>query len=534
MEFLTEHALPARFLRGLAAAPDGIAVRDGDEVWTYRRLCERALLWAGTLVANEARTVGVFARKGSDAYAAILAALFAGAAVVPLRPDFPVGRLAQMAAAAEVDVVIADRHCAPAEFALAAAGDGLAVLVVGTDGIAQADDLPYAALKVDPAAALTEPRPVAADDLAYVLFTSGSTGRPKGVRLTHGSFAHYFSLLDARYDFGPSDVFSQVFDLNFDCSVFDLFCAWGAGAEFTTVPPQAFRALPEFLAERGVTVWFSTPSAIDLVRRTGGLAAGALPGLRWSFFAGEALTCRDTADWRRAAPGSIVENLYGPTELTVTVSAYRWSDTETPELAVNGVVPIGAVHDGHDVLLLGADGEPAADEGELCIAGPQLTPGYLEAADGAGRFLERDGRRFYRTGDRARWIRSGSSGASGSSGSSGSSGGSDLAYLGRLDSQIQVQGWRIEPAEVEHALRACGVRDAVAVGAPTAGGTVLVAFYTGDPVPAVDLVRGLRALLPDGAIPRRFTHVEEFPLSANRKVDRSALTALAAAGIGDC
>ncbi|WP_380283505.1 AMP-binding protein [Kitasatospora purpeofusca] len=511
MEFPTENTLPARFLRGLAASPEGTAVRHGDDARTYRQLHEQALLWAGTLVAERARTVGVLARKGPGAYTAILAALYAGATVVPLRPDFPAARLAQMADAAGVDVVIADRESVPT---LAEVRRDRAVLLVGPDGTARADDLPYATLKVDPAAALAEPRAVAADDLAYVLFTSGSTGRPKGVRLTHGAFAHYFSLLDARYDFGPADVFSQVFDLNFDCSVFDLFCAWGAGAEFLTLPPHAFRALPEFLADHGVTVWFSTPSAIDLVRRTGGLAPGAMPGLRWSFFAGEALTCRDVEDWRRAAPAATVENLYGPTELTVTIAAYRWSDDTTAAVAVNGVVPIGAVHAGHEVLLLDADGEPATDEGELCIAGPQLTPGYLDPADATGRFLERAGRRYYRTGDRARRI--GPCGA-------------DLAYLGRLDSQIQVQGWRIEPAEAEHALRACGVRDAVVVGAPTPAGTVLVAFCTGEPVPTVELVRGLRELLPAGAIPRRFLYVEEFPLSPNRKVDRGALTATAAA-----
>ncbi|MFE1322877.1 AMP-binding protein [Kitasatospora phosalacinea] len=510
MEFPTDNTLPLRFLRGLAASPDGVAVRHGDTVLTYRQLHERALLWAGALIAERARTVGVLARKGPEAYTAILAALFAGAAVVPLRPDFPAARLAQMADAAGVQVLVADREALPA---LAEVRGNRAVLLVGPEGAVQADGLPYATLKTDPAAAPAAPLPTAPDDLAYVLFTSGSTGRPKGVRLTHGAFAHYFSLLDARYDFGPDDVFSQVFDLNFDCSVFDLFCAWGAGAEFLTLPPQAFRALPEFLAEHGVTVWFSTPSAIALVRRTGGLAPGALPGLRWSFFAGEALTCRDVEDWRAAAPAATVENLYGPTELTVTIAAYRWSDTGTPAVAVNGVVPIGAVHAGHEVLLLDPDGQPAEEVGELCIAGPQLTPGYLDPGDGAGRFLERGGRTYYRTGDRARRI---------------GPDGTDLAYLGRLDSQIQVQGWRIEPAEVEHALRALGVRDAVVVGAPTPAGTVLVAYYTGAAVPAVDLVRGLRELVPAGAIPRRFLQVEEFPLSPNRKVDRGALTARAA------
>ena len=514
MEFPTEQTLPARFQRGLAVAPDRTALRHGEEVWTYRQLHERALIWAGALAAAEAKAVGVLATKGPEAYTGILAALYAGATVVPLRPDFPAARLAQMAEAAEADVVIADAGALPV-LEQVCGGQGRAALVVGPDEAATpVDGLPFATLKADPAAALSEPREVAAEDVAYVLFTSGSTGRPKGVRLTHRGFAHYFSLLDARYDFAPTDVFSQVFDLNFDCSVFDLFCAWGAGAEFTTVPPQSFRALPEFLAERGVTVWFSTPSAIDLVRRTGGLVPGAMPGLRWSFFAGEALTCRDVEDWRRAAPAATVENLYGPTELTVTVSAYRWSDEQTPGIAVNGVVPIGAVHAGHDVLLLDADGNPAAEEGELCIAGPQMTSGYLDPADASGRFLERNGLLYYRTGDRARRI--GDDGA-------------DLAYLGRLDSQIQVQGWRIEPAEVEHALRACGVQDAVVVGAPTDSGIVLVAYYTGEPHSAVDLVRGLREQLPIGAIPRRFTRIEQFPLSPNRKVDRGALTAMAAA-----
>lgn len=494
--------LHTRFLRGLELSGGGAAIHVGDTTVTYERLHELALGWGGALVENGSRTVGVLAGKGVTAYAGILAALYAGAAVVPLRPDFPPARLSAMIGAAGADVIIADAHGLAA---LAEMPGRQCVPVFAPECGHQSD------LSPSPACALAAPRSVAQQDTAYVLFTSGSTGRPKGVRIGHGGANHYFGLLDDRYGFTSEDVFSQTFDLNFDCALFDLFCAWGAGARAEVLPGAAYRRLPDFAAERGLTVWFSTPSAIDLVRRTGGLGPGVLPGLRWSFFAGEALTVRDAADWRSAAPSSILENLYGPTELTVTVAGYRWDDEETPRVAVDGVVPVGDVHPGHEWMLLAGDGTEGSAEGELAIAGPQLTPGYLDPADERGRFLERSGHTFYRTGDRVRRI-----GASG------------FAYLGRLDSQVQVLGWRVELGEVEQALRECGVADAVALGIPSDAGTELVVFYTGAERPVIELVRPLREVLPEGVIPRHFRHVGEFPLNTNRKIDRGALAALAA------
>ncbi|PXX71471.1 amino acid adenylation domain-containing protein [Nocardia tenerifensis] len=491
-----DRGLHTRFLRGLAAAPDGVAIRVGADLMSYAAVHERALTWAGALSGEP--VVGVLAEKGVLSYVGVLAGLYAGATVVPLPPSFPRERIRQMLAISGVSAVIAD---ASGVATLAEAGPAMRVLAPEHAALVEPG------LRVPLGAALT--RPISADPVAtaYVLFTSGSTGRPKAVPITHASTEHYFRILDRRYDFGADDVFSQTFDLNFDCAMFDLFCAWGAGAAVHAVPAQAYRKLPQFFAERGVSVWFSTPSAIALVRRLGGLAPGALPTLRWSLFAGEALRCADADDWQVAAPHSIVENLYGPTELTVTIAAHRWSGG-SDALAVNGVVPIGAIHDGHDYLLLDGTG----DEGELCVAGPQLTPGYLDPADNDGRFLERSGRTWYRTGDRVRRLGNG-----------------ELAYLGRLDSQIQVQGWRVELGEVEHAVRGCaGVTDAVAVAAAHDGGTELVVFYTGARVPAVELARQARRRLPHGMVPREFRYLDEFPLNTNRKVDRARLSAMAA------
>jgi amino acid adenylation domain-containing protein len=504
MDRKTGGSLHSRFLRGLARSPRGVAVRVGPESITYEEAHQRALQWAGALARTRPRAVGVLAAKGVTAYTGILAALYAGAAAVPLRPDFPVARTRQMLAASGATALVAD-------------SDGAAVLdrllADRTDITVLAPDGGWPTTIADgPESVLDQPAAVSSRDPAYILFTSGSTGRPKGVVITHGATEHYFRLLDARYDFTADDVFSQTFDLNFDCALLDMFSAWGAGAELLAVPPYAYRELPAFLGEHRVTVWFSTPSVIALIRRTGALGAGTMPGLRWSLFAGEALQCRDAADWQRAAPASALENLYGPTELTITITAHRWSPERSPRLAVNGVVPIGALHDGHDHMLLDRDGQPADDEGELCVAGPQLSPGYLDPADAHGRFEERAGRLWYRTGDRVRRA------------------GGEFVYLGRVDSQVQVQGWRLELAEVEHALRThAPVRDAVAVGLPAHGTTELVVFYTGSPVPSVEFARRLRQVLPEGVIPRHYHQLDEFPLNSNRKIDRARLAACARA-----
>ncbi|MET9854945.1 AMP-binding protein [Streptomyces sp. NPDC006450] len=499
----TQVSLHDRFLHGLAASPRGTAVRVGADSASYEQLHELALDWAGTLTARAGerpRAVGVLANQGITAYAGVLAALYAGATVVPLHAGFPAARTRHMLELSGASTLIADEAGLAA---LAATGIELPVLAPGTS-------------PAGPGSALSEPIAAADGATACILFTSGSTGRPKGVPISHASLGHYFRLMDERYDFGPDDVFSQTFDLNFDCAMFDLFCAWGAGATAQAVPAQAYLDLPRFLEDRRMTVWFSTPSAISLVRRTGGLAPGGMRSLRWSLFAGEALRGADAEAWQAAADRSTLENIYGPTELTITVTRHRWSPELSPGLCVNGLAPIGALHEGHAYVLLDEEDQPAAREGELCISGPQLTRGYLDPADDAGRFVRRDGRDWYRTGDRVRLRDNG-----------------ELVYLGRLDTQVQLHGWRVELAEVEHALRECGgVEDAVAVTAEGAGGTELVVFYTGAQTEPAVLARELRQILPRGMMPRYFRNLPEFPLNSNRKTDRGLLTKEAAELVG--
>ncbi|GAA2604873.1 MULTISPECIES: AMP-binding protein [Streptomyces] len=511
MNQLPAHALHSRFLRGLDKAPRNVAFRVGDHRITYEEAHHRALEQAGSLLAGTDEppaAVGVLAGKSVEAYTGVLAALYAGAAVVPLHADFPAARTRYMLEAASVGAVIADEAGLKA-LADAAPADAPPVLAPSAaTGAGTARRLEHR-----PDRALAAPRSAAPSDTAFMLFTSGSTGRPKGVPVTHAATHHYFRILDQRYDFTEDDVFSQTFDLNFDCAMFDLFCAWGAGGSAHALPAHAYRDLPAFLAERRMTVWFATPSSITLARRTRALAPGAFPTLRWSLFAGEALRAEDAADWQAAAPASTLENIYGPTELTVTVTGHRWDPGTSPARCLNGLVPIGRVHEGHDHLLIDTDGEPADREGELVITGPQMTRGYLDTTDDAGRFLTHRGRTWYRTGDRVRRIDDG-----------------ELVYLGRLDAQVQVQGWRVELSEIEHALRTCEtVTDAVAVTRTGADGTTeLVVFHTGEPTPPAALARLLGGVLPKGMLPRAYRHLAEFPLNSNRKIDRRRLAEEAA------
>jgi amino acid adenylation domain-containing protein len=478
-------ALHEWFLRGLRLYPGAEALRVGGQCVTYERLHERALAVASNVLASvdRPRRVGLLAARTEQAYAGLLAALYAGAAVVPLQPECPVERTRQMISAARLDALIVDARGARVVPALA-------------------DELGRTPVVGEPTGTpLVEPTPQGPDDVAYILFTSGSTGRPKGVPVLHRNVDAYLRVIHDRYRFTADDVFSQNFDLTFDLAMFDLFAAWGSGATVVHVPPAALKRLPEFIAANGVTVWFSAPSGISLVRQLRGLAPGDLPTLRWSLFCGEPLLAQDAAAWQAAASRSIVENLYGPTELTISCSVHRWDSVTSPARCVNDVVSIGRLHPGLRCRI--------EENGELCVTGDQMFPGYLDPADDVGRFLDADGERWYRTGDLVLVVNGG-----------------ELAYLGRTDSQVKIRGIRVELAEIEWALRrVTGVVNAAAVAVDGE----LVVYCIGESRPYSSVAAEVAGMLPRALVPRHVEYLTEFPLNANRKIDRQALTARAAA-----
>jgi amino acid adenylation domain-containing protein len=490
------------FAASVAAGADRVALEIGTEELTYGELADLAERLAGALVRHVGGVpsrVGLLAARNVLAYAGYLAVQRLGATVVPLNPAFPVARNATIARLAELDVVLADAAVA------------LPVPVMNPS---------EAAVRALPAADLPE---CAADarDIAYILFTSGSTGAPKGVRIEHRNVLAYLEHVIPRYEAGPGARFSQFFDLTFDPSVYDMFTAWGSGATLVVPTRNDLMSPARFVDSRGVTHWNSVPSAVSLALRMRGLRPASMPSLRWSLFCGEPLTLRQARAWQAAAPASVLENIYGPTEMTVTCVEHRLpprpADWARP---ANGTVPIGTVYAGLEHLVLDERGRPAA-EGELCLRGPQRFPGYLDAEDNRDRFVTFDGARassydgstpltdehWYRTGDRV-----------------GRHDG-ELVHLGRLDHQVKVHGYRVELGEIEAVLREQpGVTDAVVLALTAANGEVeLAAAYTGDQEDEDALLTALSARLPSYMVPRTLTAFATFPLNQNGKIDRRAL-----------
>ncbi|HEY6312450.1 MAG TPA: AMP-binding protein [Streptosporangiaceae bacterium] len=514
-------ALHGWFTRGLSAAPRGIALQIGNQSWTYAQMHETALSWAGTLQdASPERlgAVGILSNQTPECYIGILAALYAGAAAVPLSPVYPAERTAAMREAASVDAFVADRRTAEMLYRTSLAGTR-PVLVPDSD----ANGPTAVTIRNKPSRSLTQPSLARPQDVAYVLFTSGSTGRPKGVPITHGNVDQFLRFNHQRYSFTPEDVCSQTFNATFDLAFFDMFMAWGAGATLECTPVHAFTALPEFVERKKMTVWLSVPSAISVVRRRGGLRPGSMPSLRWSLFCGEAMMRQDARDWQEAANQSVVENLYGPTELTIACSSYRWLPAHSPSQCPNDVVPIGTIYPSLRYKLIDQSGRPDPVEGELCVTGPQMFSGYLDPHDDANKFLLYDGCRWYRTGDRVR-LDSGV-GATGTVGEV-------LHFLGRTDHQIKVRGYFVQLTEIEHAARVLpGVSQAVAVPVRHDGIMELGLFYTGSLLERSDTIATLAQSLPDYMVPRWVWHLEDLPLNANQKVNRPALTEMAAAKV---
>ncbi|MFD3936212.1 amino acid adenylation domain-containing protein [Streptomyces sp. NPDC058611] len=523
MQAAASPLLHSGFQASVQRVPEHPALSLRAQTWTYRELDGIARLWASALIRLEKRPkrVGILGHRSLVTYAGFLAALYAGATVVPLNKKYPVARNQDILERAGIDVVLADQG------SLAQLGRLLGGLADAPSAVLPESDEAPANLPegvrvltrrdLEDCVPLAEPAAADPKDGAYLLFTSGSTGRPKGVPISHANVTAFLAANTERYGFTAQDRFTNTFDQTFDLSVFDLFMAWGSGG--CLVPMDSFDLMTplDFVRSNDITVWFAVPSVAVLQHRRGVLEPDSLPSLRWSLFCGEALPAATAQAWQEAAPGSVLENLYGPTEATIACLVHRWDPRTSPAGVVNGVVSIGSPYPGMAAAVLDEDGRPVPDgeTGELCLAGTQVFEGYLNAPEQTESAfhttVSEDGgiRRWYRTGDLVRRTADGGHG-----------------YVGRLDTQVKILGHRIETGEVEaHLLRQEGVAQAVVVAVPgdEEGVTVLAGILAGDDLDVYEVDDRLRETLPPYMIPLTYHLLDTFPLNVNGKVDRKAL-----------
>ncbi|AUX32050.1 MULTISPECIES: non-ribosomal peptide synthetase [Sorangium] len=478
-----------------AATPERTAVRCGATTLTYGELHRRAL---GLSAALAARGVGPGARvplvfeRSVDLVVGILGVLFAGAAYVPIDPAYPEERKRYVLARTTAPFAVVHRATA----ARAPIADVL---------VADAIDL-------EPPASFRRPRP-APDDLAYVIYTSGSTGAPKGVEVTHRNLA---SSARARRDlFGArAERCLLLYSYAFDSSVAPLFNTLCDGGEIVVAEEGAQRdatAIAGLIREHRIDVTYCNPNVWGAL--LDGVSPGALPSQRIVIVAGEACTPSLVAKHFARLPSARLLNEYGPTEATVWCCAHECLPGDAQALRV----PIG--RPATNAVLYVVDEAlrlaPLGLSGELCVGGSGVARGYADdPALTAARFLpdpfRRAGGRLYRTGDRVR-IRAGG----------------DLEFLGRIDDQLKIRGYRVEPAEIELVLGGHPAVLEVAVAArDDGGGARLVGYVATRPGMSVTdeaLRERVASALPAYMVPSSFVRLGSLPKNVNGKIDRGAL-----------
>ncbi|MFJ2773105.1 amino acid adenylation domain-containing protein [Streptomyces sp. NPDC087300] len=495
-DYSEDRTLPALLAEQARRTPEAIAVSDRDTTLTYRELTGRVDALAARLRARgvaPGRTVGVLVDRSADMLVALLGVLAAGGAYVPLDPDYPADRLRYMADDAALHLLLAR----------SGTGDDLGTPVLpvdayGDDG-AYGDDAEVGTHdESHPAVPITGP---AAQDPAYVIYTSGSTGRPKGVQVPHRALANLLLSMAEEPGLSAGDHLLALTTVCFDIAALELFLPLITGGRVEIVPAEVARdgvLLRRLIESSPATVVQATPATWKML-----LAAGWQGGRGLKVLCGGEALDQDTAERLLARAGQ-VWNMFGPTETTIWSAVCR--------LAPGERVTIGHPIANTQLYVLDSKGRqvPAGVPGELYIGGAGLATGYLGRPElTADRFRTVDGDRRYRTGDLVRTLPDGR-----------------IEYLSRLDSQVKVRGFRIEPAEIETALRGQpGVREAVVVARSVGGDNVLHAFLLLDegagPPPREALARWLPAhMVPDVLVP-----LSALPQTLNGKVDRGRLTA---------
>lgn len=526
MSDVSQHrSLICGFLKAVHEFPFRPAIVVERKTLTYEEVGDQVANLAETIAMIEPGPrplIGILAHRSSTAYVGVLAAMASGRGYVPLNLKHPLDRIRRTLALSGTDLLIVGREAeARLEPLLLAAEGPLIVITPDTpaNGEMPARYPQHRFVSADDicSGARLPPDPHVSDDsIAYLLFTSGSTGDPKGVPVTHASARSYVEHTCRRLGVDEHDRFSQMHDLSFDFSVHDLFSCWERGACLYCVPEQAVFAPAKFIRDNQLTVWASVPSVVAVMLKMRMLQPGSFPSLRYSVFCGEPLPASSAEAWQRAAPNSTVENIYGPTEATVAITSYRWDSAKAPDECVHGIVPIGRPFPGQRCRIIDeAENEvPNGSIGELCLAGSQVAAGYwndpqqtmerFTTLPGTGRI------RWYRTGDLVRRDERGC-----------------FHFVGRVDNQIKIKGYRVELQEIDFAMRQASGSDQVAsVGWPIKNGSAegVVGFVGGARQPSEDIIlKECRRVLPGYMVPKEIIFLDALPLNENGKIDRNRL-----------
>lgn len=346
------------------------------------------------------------------------------------------------------------------------------------------------------------------DNISYIFFTSGSTGSPKGVPITNKNLVNYLNNIKKRFLFNSKDRFTSNFDITFDLFLHDFFLSLINGAILFIPDKYYFFNPSKFIQKHKITCWFSVPSLGLNMLNSKQLKSKKLKSLRYTAFCGEALPELLVSKWLFAAPKTIIDNLYGPTETTLAITGYRWDKNKSHKECENGIVPIGKIFKGNSFL------KKKKKKYELILKGDQVFEGYLKNKKiNREKFLKINGASFFKTGDLIKINRM-----------------KNLIFLGRIDRQIKVRGYRIEPQEIENIIKkTLGVNEVAVIGWPPITNNKflfenIIAFIkTNKILNEINILKKISKNLSFNQIPKRIIALKKFNYNINKKIDYNYL-----------
>lgn len=465
---------------------------DDEEYYTYAQLLEsigKIRYYIRTNIPEDQITVGLLAGTDLNTYAAIFALWFEGKAYVPLLPTAPEDRNQTVIKEAKLTHVLSSRDFA----------QPLKAKIVNTSKLSNdsINDIP----KYEDN-----------NRIAYILFTSGTTGVPKGVQITVGNLTAFVDAMIALgHEIFNTDQVLQMFELTFDFSVVSYLLPSYGGACIYTIPEGEvkFNYVLDLLEEHHLTVLFLVPSVITYLQMY--FDDINEPATRLCSFCGEALTLGITNRWQKCIPNARIINFYGPTEDTVFCTYYDVKDKNQKNL--NDVISVGKAMKNGEMIILNEDGKCAEpnERGELCLYGPQLSPGYWENPErNKEAFFLFEGKRFYRTGDLCFMDAEG-----------------DIMYVGRMDFQAKIQGFRVELSEIEHYSSEFLGHDYLSLCVAFTnklGNTEIGLAIEGKEFDSHPVIEYIKSKLPPYEVPTKVLFFDRFPLNNNGKLDRKIIT----------
>lgn len=461
--------------------------------------------------------VGTYLRKSADGVGAIFGILKTGAAYVPVDPTAPASRNAFIHNNCGVKVVILEKRFEAAYRAeIGKIGPSPEFIILDSVGGGVHLGKALDALDTHSPAPVVNTMYSHPDDLAYILYTSGSTGKPKGVMLSHRNAVSFIEWCSETFEPSTTDIFSSHAPFHFDLSIFDIYVPLKHGASLVLIPEEVGKepqGLASLVSNYRITVWYSAPSILSLMAQFAKNLEHNFSSVRLLLFAGEVFPVVHLRSFKRRVPHPRYFNLYGPTETNVCT----WYEIP-PTIPDDRIepYPIGKTCSNLESIVIGLDGKTVAhgEEGELCIAGPNVMQGYWSLPDQTAKaFLPDDGtgKRWYKTGDIVIEEPDG-----------------DYIYVGRRDRMVKKRGYRVELGEIEVCFyRHPAIRESAVVALPDDMAGVKINAHLsirGEKRPSlIELKTFCSQHLPLYMVPDNFTFHGFLPRLSNDKVDYESL-----------